>query len=256
MVPLRGILFDFGHTLVDWVWDQVMASLQEAYREHRSYLESLGVANLMPADELMDVIALRMYQELDASYERRDLTERDFAETFRRYLRLAGIDLPPEAFQELLRREHAAICQGTVLPPASLEALEELRRRGYRLGMVSNMDLLLDIMRLDPPVRHLGGLIPVKVLSSGVGLRKPHPRIYEAALEELGLPSEAVLFVGDRVLEDIRTPKALGVRAAVLSHEFRQEEDLACEADATVRALPDLVPLLEQWPNGGHPNQY
>lgn len=252
MTEPRAILFDFGHTLVDWVWDEVLASLREAYREHRSYLEGLGIPNLKPADELMDAVAMRMYDELNASYERRDLTERDFVETFRSYLRLAGVDLPPEAFREVLRREHSAICRGTLLPPATLDALEDLRSRGYRLGMVSNMDLLLDVMRLNSPLRELDELIPVKVLSSGVGWRKPHERIYTTAITDLGLPPDEIVFVGDRVLEDIRTPKLFGMRA-VLSHEFRQEDDPDAEADGRVPRLPDLLVLLEQWHHGGRP---
>lgn len=250
MAEVCAVLFDFGHTLVDWVWDDVLASLREAYGEHRSHLEGLGIPNLRPADELMDAVALRMYDDLNASYERRELTERDFTGDFRGYLRLAGVELPDELFRQVLRREHAAILKGALLPAATLDTLEVLRSRGYRLGMVSNMDLLLDDMRPHSPLKELEELIPVKVLSSAVGWRKPHPTIYARALAELGVSSARVLFVGDRVLEDIRTPKRLGMHA-VLSHEFRQEDDPDGEADGRIATLAGLTHVLERWRDDG-----
>jgi putative hydrolase of the HAD superfamily len=44
-----------------------------------------------------------------------------------------------------------------------------------------------------------------------VGLRKPHPAIFERVLEELGVAPEDALFVGDRLFEDIRGAAELGM---------------------------------------------
>lgn len=242
---LRGVLLDYGHTLVDWVWEDVLASLGEVYAGHRRYLERFSFAHLPPADELKEAVALRMYREMDASYQRQELEERDWLATFNTCLRDAGLELPPEALHELVRREHAAFCRAARLPDEVLAVLDELNGRGLRLALVSNMDLLGDLLVQEPPVRDLDPLVPVKVYSSGVGVRKPHPRIYETALAGVGLAPAEVLFVGDRVREDVRAPRSLGMRAA-LTHQFRQEDDPLQEADYRLTSLRDLLDIVDR----------
>jgi putative hydrolase of the HAD superfamily len=62
------------------------------------------------------------------------------------------------------------------------------------------------------------------VFSSEVGKRKPHPAIFETALERLGVEPERALFVGDRRFEDIRGAKEAGM-TTVLAYWFRVDED-------------------------------
>lgn len=242
---VRGVLLDYGHTLVDWVWSDVMDSLGEVYREHRRYLEQFSLHHLPPADELMEAVAMRMYREMDASYAAFEIEERDWLASFNLCLRDAGLHLPSTALAELVRREHAAFCRAARLPDDIPAVLAELNQRGLNLALVSNMDLLGDILLLEPPIRDLDTLIPVKVYSSGVGVRKPHPRIYEAALTGVGLRPDEVIFIGDRVKEDVRAPKAMGMRAG-LTHQFRQEEDQQGEADFRVAHLRDLLDVIEE----------
>ena len=42
-------------------------------------------------------------------------------------------------------------------------------------------------------------------------MRKPHPAIFERALEALGVAPENALFVGDRLFEDVRGAAELGM---------------------------------------------
>ncbi|MCX6023238.1 MAG: HAD family hydrolase [Chloroflexi bacterium] len=242
---MRGVLFDYGHTLVDWSWDATLDTLGEVYQEHRRYLEQFGMARLPPADELKQAVALRMFEDMNASYAREELEERDWLAVFNACLRDAGVVLPPDAFAELARREHAAFCRSAILPDGTLDVLEELRSRGLKLALVSNMDLVADLLVRESPIRELHPLIPVKVYSSSVGVRKPHARIYAAALAGVGLAPEDVLFVGDRVKEDVRAPRALGMRTA-LSHQFRQEDDAQGEAHHRIATLRDVLRVLDE----------
>jgi putative hydrolase of the HAD superfamily len=78
--------------------------------------------------------------------------------------------------------------------------------------------------------------------SSEVGVRKPHPEIYADALKKLGADPARTLFVGDRVLEDVQGPKALGMRA-VLTREWRQENDPGV-ADFVIQRLGELPAIV------------
>jgi putative hydrolase of the HAD superfamily len=61
------------------------------------------------------------------------------------------------------------------------------------------------------------------VFSSEVGKRKPHPAIFERALEALGVAAGDTVFVGDRLLEDVRGAGELGM-TTVQALWFRADE--------------------------------
>ncbi len=61
------------------------------------------------------------------------------------------------------------------------------------------------------------------VFSSEVGKRKPHPEIFQRALEALGVEPERALFVGDRLYEDVRGAPELGM-TTVQALWFRADE--------------------------------
>jgi putative hydrolase of the HAD superfamily len=61
------------------------------------------------------------------------------------------------------------------------------------------------------------------VFSSEVGVRKPHPEIFERALEALEVEPERALFVGDRLYEDVRGAAEVGM-TTVQALWFRADE--------------------------------
>lgn len=104
------------------------------------------------------------------------------------------------------------------LYPEVIGVLEQLRGRGLQLAICSNWDWDLD--------RHLeltgvADLIDVRVSSAWVGCRKPHPRIFEATLMELGVEAGEALFVGDNWVADVEGPIEAGMRAV---HIWRHDD--------------------------------
>ena len=51
------------------------------------------------------------------------------------------------------------------------------------------------------------------VLPSDAGAEKPDPRIFQLALERLGTPAAASIFVGDSTERDVAGARAAGMRA-------------------------------------------
>lgn len=95
---------------------------------------------------------------------------------------------------------------GAVRPePAMHDAVLALRRGGVRTGLLSNSwggasyDRTL-----------FADLFNVLVVSGEEGMRKPDPRIYELALERLGLPAEEVVFVDDLPF-NLKPPREMGI---------------------------------------------
>jgi putative hydrolase of the HAD superfamily len=112
-----------------------------------------------------------------------------------------------------------------------LPTLAELRRHELRLGLVSNTGRDLDVF-----VRHHGLDVDAAISSGAHGKTKPHPTIFQAALERIGVePAEAVM-VGDSVEDDVEGAKAVGMRGVLLDRENRYPE--IEEKLTDLRALP------------------
>lgn len=100
---------------------------------------------------------------------------------------------------------------GRTLFPDVLDTLRWLRERGFRLGSVTNRGY--GGPRFQEEMRDLGltELFEEVVVSCDVGYMKPHRRIFEEALDAMGLSSEETAMVGDNVRADVEGPKALGM---------------------------------------------
>jgi putative hydrolase of the HAD superfamily len=117
-----------------------------------------------------------------------------------------------------------------------LPTLAELRLHGLRLGLVSNTGRDLEAF-----IRHHGLDIDTAVSSGSHGKTKPHPTIFQAALDRLGVePAEAAM-VGDSIDDDVEGARAVGMRAVLLDRENRYSgvEDKLTD----LRALPAALGL-------------
>jgi HAD superfamily hydrolase (TIGR01549 family) len=101
----------------------------------------------------------------------------------------------------------------------ALPVLEELRAAHLRIGLVSN-----GIRDLTEFVAHHRLDVDAIVDSRSHGRVKPHPTIFEAALERLGASPAAAVMVGDSLEEDIEGARALGMRAILIDREDRHPE--------------------------------
>jgi len=98
----------------------------------------------------------------------------------------------------------------------ALPVLAELRRRGLRLGLVSNTSRDLDAF-----IRHFALDVDAWLSSGTHGKVKPSPSIFRAALELLEVEAEAAVMVGDSIGDDVEGARAVGMRALLVDREGR-----------------------------------
>jgi putative hydrolase of the HAD superfamily len=122
--------------------------------------------------------------------------------------------------------------------------LEELRRAGHRLAVVSNftgnLHHCLEELGLD-------GYFDVIIDSAIVGWTKPDPRIFQAATEALKVPGESSpgWMVGDNPEADIRPAEALGLRSVWIA-PARRETPADLKATVRIHSLAQLPAVLER----------
>jgi putative hydrolase of the HAD superfamily len=241
--PLRAALLDFGHTLVHY--EVPDALLLESYREAHALVARANAGN-PPPDDLVLRVARHVVRAIRASYDREEVDELDHETLYAEALAHHGYALDAELVRELVDLEHAAFVRHLLVPEPTLAALDALRARGLRLGLVSNVSVPGALMRRALDTLGIAGYFECAVFSSEIGVRKPHPRIYQTVLDALDVAPHAAVFVGDRVREDVYGPRALGMRV-VLTHEHRQEPPDGAAPDGFIRQFSELPALLDRW---------
>lgn len=122
--------------------------------------------------------------------------------------------------------------------PDAVETLADVRRRGLKVGLLSNWD-----HRLRPVLEGLGlmPLLDAVTISFEVGVEKPDAKIFHAACSALGVArGEEVLHVGDSYRDDVLGALAVGMGAVLVEHAGKHPWD-----GATIRQLGELVALLD-----------
>ena len=101
----------------------------------------------------------------------------------------------------------------------ALPVMDELRRLGLKLGLVSN-----GARDLDAFIAHHHLHVDAAVGSRTHGKVKPDPTIFRAVLERLGVDAREAAMVGDSPDDDVAGARALGIRAFLLDREGRYPE--------------------------------
>ncbi len=235
---IRAVLLDLGHT----VWDINLSAedwLAAWAKLHCRLRELIGAGAPSPEvlyREVWERVLGRRLAYFRARGYRELPPELLFAEAFGRL----GLDLPGQFYRECLETLARAELATTRVAPGTGEVLAELRRRGLKVGLVSNTMYPAGLMRARLEEFGLQDRFDVLAFSSEVGWRKPHPAIFRFALERLGVPPAEAVFVGDRVYEDVGGALRAGLRP-VLTHQFRREEPPP--GVPVVRTLEDLLRL-------------
>jgi putative hydrolase of the HAD superfamily len=95
--------------------------------------------------------------------------------------------------------------------PGAAELLAELRSRGVRLALVTNGTS--DLQRRKLAVAGLDEYFDAVVASCDIGIGKPDPAIFAAALDALGVGASEAVMVGNDRERDIEGAAAAGIRA-------------------------------------------
>lgn len=156
------------------------------------------------------------------------------------YMEASGVPEPSRAeVKEHLESEFATAALWCSEIPGALDGLRALASTGVALGIVSNADGLIGERLREQNILQVGpgtGVQVATLIDSGaVGVMKPDPRIFQLALDALGLRADEVLYVGDMPGIDVVGARAAGIRPVVMDpfelHRGAEYERVAMLAD-------------------------
>jgi HAD superfamily hydrolase (TIGR01662 family) len=230
MTTIRGVIFDFGSTLIRFLgdWDDV---LTRGRRDMTLWLKQAGY----PLEvEAFGQVVQRAFQ---ANFRERQLDhrERTSRQILLQALREVGVDtVSDEHLRTALRRLYAPSEAAWSPIPGVRKALTVLHERGLRLGLLSNASDVENVERLLEAARLPPVLDPV-VISAAAGVRKPTPSLFEGILRLWWMAPEEAVMVGDVLGEDI-----LGAQRAGLHQIWvRGHADATFNADFVDKVIPE-----------------
>jgi len=210
-----AVLFDWGDTLMQFAYDEALVEAG-----HRAGLATLD-RDQLPEVERVTAHFRERYEPF--FWTPGTVEELEYPGLVRQLLGDFGIEVSDEELTGFLEAEHAAWDPARQLAAHTHALLEALRGRGLKLGLVSNAFDPGWLLHRDLEQMGLAERLDFTVFSSEVGKRKPHPAIFERALEALTVTAEDTVFVGDRLYEDVRGAAELGM-TTVQALWFRVDE--------------------------------
>lgn len=233
MRRLKGILFDYGHTLV-WFPKYEEAHLAAA-RNVQHVLRNLGVS-----------IGISQVRALIESYvPRSNGTSVTAEEESGGILVSAGVkNFGRDEVQRITDAEWRPYIQNVRVRRGVREILDYSKRMGLKLGIVAN----IWSGGMNPVLARMGiaEFFDTAVADMDVGYAKPDPRIFHVALDDLQLTPEQVIMVGDNPKTDIGGAHNLGISTVRLMRGPNRIVPDQVEADFRIRNFSTLAPIIRR----------
>ncbi|MGC0311788.1 HAD-IA family hydrolase [Kitasatospora acidiphila] len=196
---IKGVLLDFSGTLfriestAEWL-DACLTptGLAVPDRERSELLRRLDHFGALPGGP----VPVDLPEAIEPLWSARDLSADQHRAAYTALARAA--ELPAGLSADALYDRHRSPAAWQPYPDAE-PTLRELRRRGLPIAVVSNIGWDLRPVFVS---HGLDELVDAYVFSFEVGVQKPHPAIFQAACDRLGLAPADVLMVGDHPVQD------------------------------------------------------
>lgn len=237
---MKAVLFDLGHTLIDYycdwkgpeergvgrIYDLVhQASPQVDRTEFTAYLsEQLVRARELKYKKMVEVPLVDL---LGACLDRYGCLDED-------------------NLQQSLEIFYRVLLEDRQLVKGAAELLARIKERGLSIGLISDVAWGLPSEFPMRDIRHFGldAYFDDYTFSTDVGLRKPHPKIFKIALSNLGVDAAEAMYVGNSIVQDIKGAKGVGMTAVLKRSGYCPIEE-GVVPDHTVSDLDEVMGLIE-----------
>ena len=244
---IDSVIFDMDDTLIDWRkqtkhWVEMT---EPKVRRVHNYLLDAG-----HDVQISQGAFFRTFSEhseaLWMGAEQNGWRSPYFMDVMQYTLQKAGLDFAQVDFDGIVKAYGWGVIEGVTIFPDTIPVLEELKNRGYKVGLVTNAYFPM-WMRL-PELQHfeIDGYIDEAITSGETGYLKPHPAVFWRMLGMLKTMPERAVFVGDSPQHDIVGANEVGMHS-VFHYPTGLDRTLeGIEPDHTVQRMAELLPILDK----------
>lgn len=222
MSGFEAVIFDLDGTLVEFRIDY-MSARKKALDRLREYNIK---TELLPATEPIFTTLGRVF-----SYLRKQGVEEEELKRIRQ-----SVDQAVEKYE----LEGAKM---TSLIPGAMRTLEELKRRGFKLGIFTlNRDMIANYVLEKTKI---SSFFDVVVTRDDVIEPKPSVEHLEKAIKLLGIAPEKTIVVGDHPV-DFQAANSIGILAVGVETSMKTAEELKKGgADHTISGVSEFIDFLD-----------
>lgn len=229
---MKALIFDYGNTLIEF-------GPRQCEIEFNNLADTLG-KTFGPCDR--EQLAAIRGRQIMAPFTN-DLQENDMHAICRELIEgLYAIHPESDQVDALYQTRHDSFLQVVEMPEETRSLLYRLKEK-YIIGLISNYPVssfLHDSFRK----LNISDLFESVVISGDLGLVKPHPMLFETIRENLSLPADQCVYVGDNWLADIQGAKRAGMKAIHITqyspHQHFDPVNNDHHPDATINHILEL----------------
>ena len=220
---VKAIFFDFDDTL---------QSRKGAYRLYceqfvKKYFPGISEEEML---QKMD----EMEEHVDGGYKDREVYFPEMIELWQ------WENHPP--MQELYDSFNYDFGKHIVMLDGALDVLNEIKKRGYVLGCITNGVSSLQNIKLD--TAGIREMFDVVVVSGDIGIYKPDRRIFDEAIRRAGIENSQALYVGDHPVNDIQGALGADMKAVRMNYGDFKGKGLGQATVAEIESIRELLDLI------------
>lgn len=217
---IKAVIFDLDGTLLDRN-RSIKDFIEKQYDRFSPKLKSISkeefVSRFLELDNRGYVWKDRVYEQLVDEYQITGVTWDCLLQDYRNYFKESCLPFP-----------HVR------------ETLMSLRENDLLLGIVTNGygPFQMDVIKALEIERFFGTIL----VSEWEELKKPDPRIFLRAAQQLGVSPHECVFVGDHPVNDVRAAEQAGMKGIWKRDSYWQDVG----ADCVIEDLSELPPIVEK----------
>lgn len=239
---IDAVIFDLGETLLNFGRLNKSILFEDAVRNSYNYLKELSA----PVD------SYRLYRFFHLwgirwHLLRSWITGNDFnsLELLASYGRKRNFDLTDTQWEELNWRWYQGLSELGQIEPGTAKALKELSDMGLRVGLLSNTFVHKCCLERHLEDEGLLQYLPQRYYSYDFDYRKPDLRIFQDVAEKMDIPAERMIYVGDRMDNDVNGSLTAGM-LPVLKKAYTNENAKIPEQTLRIATIDELPGLIQR----------
>ena len=239
---IEAVIFDLGETLLNFGRLDRTILFDKALRGSYDYLK----------EQSQPVHSFRLYRFFHTwgirwNLFRSWITGDDFdsLELLKGYGRQRNLQMDEAQWEELNWRWYQGLSEVGQVEPGTASALKELGGMGLKVGLLSNTFVHKCCLERHLKNEGLLQFLPERFYSYDFDYRKPDVRIFQDVAQKMDIAAERMIYVGDRVDNDVKGSLAAGM-LPVLKKAYTNENTKIPEHTQQITTISELPGLIRR----------
>lgn len=244
MTAPHAVIFDLGGTLLDWPdWEE---GASRSWGRSYDLLVASTPGNRWPQRNAY-IQAMREAEESHWRHVSAEQWSGPSSMLISEGFRLLGLHPSEEEMLAAIDGYARAVDGWAEVFPDARETLHLLRKRGYRIGLLSNTWWAAEWHNAELAAHGLSGLFDEMVYTSDLPHSKPHPSVFLEVAGRLHIEPAACVMVGDRLIDDISGSLGAGMRGVWKQTDHSWPKPAHIIPTAVITQLAEVPQLLRAW---------